>query len=102
MSPSTVNESNQATVATENINNKSYVDELTEKHITLSSLAVMNSSSADTELERECYLLLSMGSKVTVTQGEYTYWRLCGSEWRTYTRFEVNSCLYQYTYVQRL
>lgn len=51
--------------------NESYIDELAEKHSTLSSVATNVSQSA---LERECYLLLSMHNKIKITN-VLIYWK---------------------------
>lgn len=54
--------------------NNTYIDELTEKHSTLSSLAKIGSDLAQTDLERECYMLLSMSGKVELTN-ILTFWK---------------------------
>lgn len=45
---------------------KSYIDDMVEKHSTLSSVASNMSSARQSELTRECFLLLSMGGVVEV------------------------------------
>lgn len=51
-----------------------YVDDLVERHSTLASVALASSSLVKTVFERECYLLLSMGTKIKVTN-VLDFWR---------------------------
>lgn len=51
---------------------ESYIDELAEKHSTLGSVA--RTTTSQTALERECYLLLSMHNKIKVTN-VLTFWK---------------------------
>lgn len=51
---------------------ETYVEELAEKHSTLASVA--QTSTSQTDLERECYLLLSMSNKIKVTN-VLTFWK---------------------------
>lgn len=46
---------------------KSYINDMVERHSTLASLAHSVSTSTQTDLERECFLLLSMGGVAEVT-----------------------------------
>lgn len=52
--------------------NESYVEELAEKHSNLASVA--RTSTSQTAVERECYLLLSMHNKIKVTN-VLSYWK---------------------------
>lgn len=45
---------------------QSYIDELVERHSTLSSLSQSTSTSSQSEGQRECHLLLSMGGKLEI------------------------------------
>lgn len=51
---------------------ESFVEELAEKHSTLASVA--RTTTSQTAVERECYLLLSMHNKIKVTN-VLTYWK---------------------------
>ncbi|KAJ6639130.1 putative AC transposase, partial [Pseudolycoriella hygida] len=51
---------------------ESFIDELAEKHSTLGSVG--RTSTSQTALERECYLLLSMHNKIKITN-VLTFWK---------------------------
>ena len=53
---------------------KSYINDLVEKHSTLSSIACSNSVSYSTNIQRECFMLLSMGGMCEVS-GVLNFWK---------------------------
>lgn len=53
---------------------QSYIDELVEKHSTLKHLAEKESTDQQSAVERECYLLLTMSSKVQV-KNVLVFWK---------------------------
>lgn len=54
--------------------NKSYITEMAERHSTLASLVRSTSISEQTDLQRECFMLLSMGGVTEVTD-ILTFWK---------------------------
>lgn len=53
---------------------KSYINEMVEKHSTLASIARSDSCANQTNLQRECFLLLSMGG-VTDVSNVLQFWK---------------------------
>lgn len=64
--PMETDNENKASTSNSQSQPQSYIDELIEKHSTLTSVAAAISTSKISICERECHFLLSMGSKIEI------------------------------------